>query len=67
MAQRLGDSEADAATVVTPLEEEPRPLPTRLPRFAHDGTERRIVRPQDPAEQTACYSGEKITRSKMSC
>ena len=26
---------------------------------AHDGTERRIVRPQDSAEQTACYSGKK--------
>ena len=25
----------------------------------HDGTERRIVRPQDAAEQTACYSGKK--------
>ena len=30
-----------------------------LPPFAHDGTERRIVRPQDPAEQTQCYSGKK--------
>jgi hypothetical protein len=30
-----------------------------LPPFAHDGTERRIVRPQDPAEQTDCYSGKK--------
>ena len=29
------------------------------PPFAHDGTERRIVRPQDPAEQTDCYSGKK--------
>jgi len=27
--------------------------------FAHDGTERRIVRPQDPAAQTDCYSGKK--------
>ena len=27
--------------------------------FAHDGTERRIVRPQDPAEQAECYSGKK--------
>src|SRR6185503_6833412 len=26
--------------------------------FAHDGTERRIVRPQNPAEQTECYSGK---------
>ncbi len=31
----------------------------RRPPFAHDGTERRIVRPQDPAEQTNCYSGKK--------
>src|SRR4029450_491819 len=33
------------------------PCPSRrtgLPPFAHDGTERRIVRPHDPAEQTAC-------------
>jgi hypothetical protein len=27
--------------------------------FAHDGTERRIVRPQDVVEQTGCYSGKK--------
>ena len=65
LAQRLGVSEADAATVVTPLEEEPAPVaagPSRrtgVPPFAHDGTERRIVRPQDPAEQTECYSGKK--------
>src|SRR5262244_1536624 len=37
-----------------------RPHPrARLPPFAHDGTERRIVRPQDAAEQKACYSGKK--------
>src|SRR3989454_10554345 len=30
-----------------------------LPPFAHDGTERRIVRPQDPPQQAACYSGKK--------
>ena len=30
-----------------------------VPPFAHDGTERRIVRPQDPPAQTACYSGKK--------
>ena len=30
-----------------------------LSPFAHDGTERRIVRPQSPAEQTDCYSGKK--------
>src|SRR5712691_2398969 len=32
---------------------------TGLPPFAHDGTERRIVRPQGPAEQTESYSGKK--------
>src|ERR687883_538836 len=35
------------------------PRRTGGPPFAHDSTERRIVRPQDPAEQTACYSGKK--------
>ena len=30
-----------------------------LPPCAHDGTERRIVRPQDPPQQAACYSGKK--------
>src|SRR3989441_3717364 len=65
LAQRLGVSEADAATVVAPLEEEPAPLgaaPAAAPASppcAHDGTARRIVRPQDPAEQAACYSGKK--------
>src|SRR5262249_37750722 len=29
------------------------------PPFAHDGTERRIVRPQDPVEQPESYSGKK--------
>jgi DDE superfamily endonuclease len=33
--------------------------PARGPPFAHDGTERRIVRPQDPAEQAESYSGKK--------
>ena len=32
---------------------------TSVPPFAHDGTERRIVRPQDPPAQTECYSGKK--------
>jgi hypothetical protein len=32
---------------------------TGVPPFAHDGTERRIVRPQDPPAQTDCYSGKK--------
>jgi hypothetical protein len=32
---------------------------TSVPPCAHDGTERRIVRPQDPAAQTGCDSGKK--------
>jgi hypothetical protein len=32
---------------------------SRVPPFAHDGTERRIVRPQDPVEQKESYSGKK--------
>src|SRR4051794_1468279 len=70
LAQRLGVSEAEAATVVTPLlEEEPTPgvavsaAAPASPPFAHDGTERRIVRPQDPVEQTDCYSGKKKDRT----
>ena len=31
----------------------------RSPPCAHDGTERRLVRPQDPAAQVACESGKK--------
>src|SRR5438128_12415921 len=36
----------------------PRPSASPPP-FAHDGTERRIVRPQDPPAQTAWHSGKK--------
>jgi hypothetical protein len=63
LAQRLGVSEAEAATVVAPLAEEPAPVATvpaatpESPLFAHDGTERRIVRPQDLVEQKESYSG----------
>jgi hypothetical protein len=60
LAQRLGVAEDDVATVVTPLAEDPAPVVARtshrtgVPPFAHDGTERRIVRPQDSLEQAAC-------------
>ena len=59
LAQRLGVSEADAATVVRRWRRSRTRgrRPSRragVPPCAHDGTERRIVRPQDPAEQTAC-------------
>jgi hypothetical protein len=57
LAQRPGVSEAAAATVVTPAGGGARPCGTHpshragLPPCAHDGTERRIVRPQAPGEQ----------------
>ncbi len=54
LAQRLGVSEADAASVVGSVEEEPAPVVVAPVATPDDGTERRIVRPQDPAEQAAC-------------
>jgi Helix-turn-helix of DDE superfamily endonuclease len=69
LAQRLGVAEADARPRGRPASGGARPRgyrPSRradLPPFAHDGTERRIVRPQDPAEQKASYSGKKKQRS----
>jgi hypothetical protein len=33
--------------------------PASIPPFGHDGTERRIERPQDATEQTRCYRGKK--------
>jgi hypothetical protein len=35
------------------------PASAPAPPFGHDGTERRIEHPQDPTEQTRCYSGKK--------
>jgi Helix-turn-helix of DDE superfamily endonuclease len=69
LAQRLGVSEADAATVVTPLEEEPAPLPTPdsplLPMTGRNGASSApktlLNRPRVIAAR------KKITRSKMSC
>jgi hypothetical protein len=51
--------------VIIPLAEEAVPVVAHtsrrasVPPFAQDGTERRIVRPQDPVKQTGCYSGKK--------
>ena len=61
LAQRRGVSEADATSVVSSLEEEPAPVATPdSPPFAHDGTARRIVRPQDPAEQKESYRCQRL-------
>jgi hypothetical protein len=63
LAQRLGVSEAVAATVVTPLEDSApmaaAPAAVPVSPFAHDGTERRIVRPRGLPAQTDGYSGKK--------
>jgi hypothetical protein len=69
LAQRLGVSEADAATVVTPLEEESAPLPTPdsplLPMTGRNGASSApktlLNRPRVIAAR------KKITPSKMSC
>ena len=66
LAQRVGVTEADAAALVVPTAELKTPaefpaaapvLAPPVPPFGHDGTARRIARPQDPLEQTRCYSG----------
>jgi hypothetical protein len=68
LTERLGVAEAEAAALVVPPAEPVSPAspsaaaPTPVtpsPPFGHDGTERRIERPQDPTEQTRCYSGKK--------
>ena len=70
LAQRLGISEADAATVVTPLAEEPVPLATApasplLPMTGRNGgssaPKTLLNRPRVRAAR------KKTTRSKMSC
>src|SRR5437016_7977849 len=57
-ARRLGGRRGDRRCTPGGGAGSPRPSAS-LPPFAHDGTERRIVRPQDPPAQTACYSGKK--------
>lgn len=60
LAQRLDIAEPDEETVNTPLAEEPTLFTLHAaPLFAHDGTERRIVHPQNNKDKTDCYSGKK--------
>jgi len=74
LAQRLGVSEADAATVLTPLEEEPAPvvavptaapaaplLPMTAPSGASSAPKTLLNRPRVRAVR------KRTTRSKMSC
>src|SRR5215831_6069361 len=69
LAQRLGVSEADAATVVTPLEEEPAPIPAPdsplLPMTGRNGAS---SAPKTLLNRKRVIAARKaITRSKMSC
>ena len=57
LAQRIGVAEADAAAMVAPPAVA-LAAGARFPPCSHDGTERRLERPQDPAEQTRCDRGK---------
>jgi hypothetical protein len=74
LAQRLGISEADAATVVTPLEEEPAPvapIPAAAPTFPllpMTGRNDASSAPRTLVNSTKVIAGRRKTiRSKMSC
>jgi hypothetical protein len=69
LAQRLGVSEADAATVVAPLEEEPTPIPTPasplLPMMGRNGAS---SAPKTLLNRPNVIAARKrTTPSKMSC
>ena len=69
LAQRLGVAEADAATLVTPLEEEPTPvvapasplLPMTAPSGALSAPKTLLNR------RNVIVARKRITREKMSC
>ncbi len=70
LAQRLGVSEADAATVVTPLEEEPAPLATApaSPLVPMTGPNGASSAPKTLLHRRNVIAARKrTTRSKMSC
>jgi len=70
LAQRLGVSEADAATVVTPLAEEPTPVasPPLAPLLPMTGRNDASSAPKTLLNRPTVRAGRKrITRSKMSC
>jgi Helix-turn-helix of DDE superfamily endonuclease len=73
LAQRLGVSEADAATVVTPLEEEPAPVapvlaPAPAPLLPMTGRSGASSAPKTLLHRRRVIAARKeITRSKMSC
>ena len=76
LAKRLGMTEVDANALVVSVQappsvsESPAAAPAQAPAsplFGHDGTERRIGRPQNPTEQTRYYSGKKKCHTLMCC
>jgi hypothetical protein len=69
LAQRLGVSEADAATVVAPLEEEPAPIPAPAsPLLPMTGPSGASSAPKTLLNRRTVIAARKeITRSKMSC
>jgi len=73
LAQRLGVSEADAATVVTPLEEEPAPVapvlaPAPAPLLPMTGPNGASSAPKMLLNRKRVIAArKKTTRSKMSC
>ena len=75
LAQRLGVSEADAATVVTPLAEEPAPCGRRIPAAAPASPLLPMTAPNGASSapktllnrRTVIVGRKRTTRSKMSC
>jgi hypothetical protein len=69
LAQRLGVSEADAATVVAPLEEEPTPIPALAsPLWPMTGPNGASSAPKTRLNRKRVIAGrKKTTPSKMSC
>jgi hypothetical protein len=68
LAQRLGVSEADAATLVTPLEEEPTPVVPDAPLLPMTGPNGASSAPRTLLHRRSVIAGRKrITPSKTSC
>jgi hypothetical protein len=68
LAQRLGVAEADAATLVTPLEEEPTPVAPEAPLLPMTGPNGALSAPKTLRNRPRVIAArKKITPSRMSC
>jgi hypothetical protein len=68
LAQRLGVAEADAATLVTPLEEEPTPVAPEAPLLPMTGSNGALSAPKTLWNRPRVIAARKRTiRSKTSC